>query len=362
MIYQIPKDIIVHSLIIYLAKPELKRILDTSRELFEEIKYETVQFKVPANIYFHNHKFWTWLRMKLQFPGIQLHLLYDLASMRQGDIWTQVLEEKDMALTVDWGRSVALPSRKLNRFPVLSIQLNCRVKKFDGPLLQRKLKLSLFPGLNDVTNLSRVQELELRTCGKVRDVNSLGKLTKLVIDFCEQVVDVSHLGNIPDLTIVSCPGIRDVSALQNNKVLNITSCANISPQTARFENVVSLKTDILQSYENTKYLKKTKSLELKNYKEGKIFLPATTETIHVHLYHVHQPIDLTHFSQLKSVSLKSFWGDLSPLLTVEHITLTVFYGDSLEGLGQNKMVKIQHCAPVTNVSALKSVPRVIIHH
>jgi hypothetical protein len=362
MIYQVPKDIIVHNLIIYLSKRELKRILNTSRELFEDIKYETIRFKLSANIYFQNHKFWTWLRMKLKHPEIQLHLHYDFASGRESDIWTQVLKEKDMTLTVDYGTSVSLPSRKLNRFPVISIEHNCRIKKFDGPLLQRKLTLIGFSRLSDVTNLSRVQELELRTCSRVRDVNSLGKLTKLVIDHCDQVADVSHLGNIPDLTIVSCPGIRDVSALQNNKVLIITDCLNISPGTARFENVVSLKTDILQNFENTKYLKKMKSLELKNYREGKIYLPATTETIHAYLYGVHQPIDLTHFSELKSVSLQYFWGDLSPLLRVEQVTLTAFYCYSLQGLGQNKMVKIGHCPPVTDISALKSVPRVIIHH
>jgi hypothetical protein len=299
MIYQIPKDIIVHNLIIYLSKRELKRILDTSRELFEEIKYETIHFKVPANSYFQNHKFWKWLRNKLNNPENQLRLRYDRVSTREGDIWSQVLEEKGTELTVDYGTSVSLPSRKLNRFPVISIEHNCRIKKFDGPLLQRKLTLIGFSRLSDVTNLSRVQELELRTCHKVQDMSSLGNLTKLEIYCCEQVVDVSQLGNIPDLTLVGCQGIRDVSALKNNNSLNIRNCSNISPETACFENVVLLKTDFLQSYKSSTYLKKVQSLELTNYKEGKIFLPATTET--VHLYGVHEPFDLTNFSELKSV-------------------------------------------------------------
>jgi hypothetical protein len=58
----------------------------------------------------------------------------------------------------------------------------------------------------------------------------------------------------------------------------------------------------------------------------------------------------------------SFQGDLSPLLTVEHVSLTAFYGKSLQGLGQNKIVKIGHCESLTNVSALMSVPRVTINN
>jgi hypothetical protein len=156
-------------------------------------------------------------------------LRYDRVSTREGDIWSQVLEEKGTELTVDYGTSVSLPSRKLNRFPVISIEHNGRIKKFDGPLLQRKLTLIGFSRLSDVTNLSRVQELELRTCHKVQDMSSLGNLTKLEIYCCEQVVDVSQLGNIPDLTLVGCQGIRDVSALKNNNSLNIRNC-RIFPQ------------------------------------------------------------------------------------------------------------------------------------
>jgi hypothetical protein len=172
MIYQIPKDVIVHNLIICFSKYELKRIFDTSRELFEEIKYEMIRFKIQANIYFQNHKFRTWLKNKIQIQ-LHLHYDYDYWDTKEEDLWAQILEEKECRLTVDRGKSLKLQSRKLNRFPIVSIQNNGRIRKFDGPLLQKKIILIWFTGLVDVKNLSRVQELELKGCKNLSDVNAL---------------------------------------------------------------------------------------------------------------------------------------------------------------------------------------------
>jgi hypothetical protein len=141
-------------------------------------------------------------------------------------------------------------------------------------------------------------------------LQKIRNLAKLVICSCTSVVDVSQLGNIPDLSLLDCPGIRDVSALRKNSVLNVTKCLNISPETACFENVISLKTDILQSYKNSTYLRKVQSLEIMAYQDKKIFLPATTQTVYFNAWFLRDPIDLTNFSELKSVSLRSFGGFL----------------------------------------------------
>jgi hypothetical protein len=362
MIQKIPEDVLVHSLLIYFSKREIKRFLNTSRDLFEKIKYETLQFKVPASIYFQDQHFRTWTKSKIKNSEVQLHLHYDHLSDKEGQLWVQTMKEKDCRLTVDRATSLELQPPKLNRFPVLTINYNDKVKKFVGPLKQRKLVLNSFSGLSDVKALSRVQELELRNCRNLGDVDSLQNLRKLVINSCDHVYDVSQLGNIPDLTLLNCSGIRDVSALKNNKVLEIKNCTNISPDTVRFENVVSLKTDSLQSYKSSTYLLKAQVLELAKYKEGKIFMPATTETVVIHycLQDMNSICDLANFSELKSVSLATFSGDLSPLLTVENVTLSNYKGSCLDGLGQNKMVKIIDSSFLKNVSALKSVPRVII--
>jgi hypothetical protein len=225
MISRIPKDVIVHNLIIYLSTREQERFLDTSRKLFKEIKYETLHFKVPVNVYFENQNFRTWLRSKLKNPELQLHLHHERLSEFRGIFWFQAMKETECRLTVNRGTAVTLQSRKLNRFPVLSIHDDAGIVKFDGPLLQRKLKLSSFSYLSDVNNLSLVQQLELRNCWNVHDVSALGNVSRLVIDTCNEIVDVSQLGNIPDLTLIHCWGIRNVSALKNNKTVEIRDSA-----------------------------------------------------------------------------------------------------------------------------------------
>jgi hypothetical protein len=92
-------------------------------------------------------------------------------------------------------------------------------------------------------------------------------------------------------------------------------------------------------------------------------MPTTTETIVIRycLQDMNPVSDLSNFSELTFVSLTNFCGDLSPLLTVKNVTLSNYKGSRLDGLGQNKMVKITDSPSLTNVSALMSVPRVIIH-
>jgi hypothetical protein len=104
------------------------------------------------------------------------------------------------------------------------------------------------------------------------------------------------------------------------------------------------------------------SLKLTKYKEGKIILPITTETIEISYYldYKIQSTDISNFTVLKSVSLTHFRGDLSPLISVELVTLHKFEGSSLDGLGRNKMVKIIDSGSLRIVSALKTIPRVII--
>jgi hypothetical protein len=78
---------------------------------------------------------------------------------------------------------------------------------------------------------------------------------------------------------------------------------------------------------------------------------------------MNQIIDLSNFSELKSVSsLTNFHGDLRPLLTIEHVSLSRYKGHCLQGLGLNKMVKIGYSRSLTNVSAVMSVRRVIINY
>jgi hypothetical protein len=173
------------------------------------------------------------------------------------------------------------------------------------------------------------------------------------------------------LIIRNCQGIRDISALQNNKKLSIYGCHNISLSTVNFVNVLYLSTDLRLRWDATTTLKHAVSLEL-YFRGSAVFLSSTVVSLEIKsppalFLNPRQPldIDLSNFSQsLKSVLLEGISStvDLTPLGNIEKVQLQVSpYLVHVNGLGKNnKTVIIKSCRNITDLSALRTVPRVIV--
>jgi hypothetical protein len=191
---------------------------------------------------------------------------------------------------------------------------------------------------------------------------------RLSLTCCRNVVDVTELGNIQDLFLYDCQGIRDISALQNNKKLSVHSCDNISLSTVNFVNIMNLHTDLDLTYSATATLKAARSLKLRLYHAqfNSIFLSSTVTSVELNNKASDElNISLSNFlPTLKYVMLERVTAsvDLTPLGNIE--TIRIYHSHSLEnvkGLGtNNRTVTIEFCSNITDFSALKTVPRVII--
>jgi hypothetical protein len=299
--FHIPEEVFIHQILLFLKLDETLALLSSSNSLFEELRYRCWKFKVTLHD-FTNPKF------------------------------TKLLQ-------------------KIN--PDEQLVVNCT---------------SSYCGFIQA-DLSKVHKLSLYH-HELTDVNCLSHLLRLSLSYCRGIYDVRSLGNIPELIIKHCRGICDISALQNNRKLSIHRCKNISISTVNFVNILHLSTDLPLTYAATTTLKNALSLELVYFRNCAVFLSSTVISVEIrNETNCSLPllIDLSNFSQLlKSVLLTNISSsvDLTPLGIVEKIQLENCCSlVNVNGLGRNnKIVIVTCCHKITDLSALKTVPRVIINY
>jgi hypothetical protein len=147
--------------------------------------------------------------------------------------------------------------------------------------------------------------------------------------------------------------------------------------TVNFENIIFLSTDLHLSYDATTTLKNVVSLKLLQFIGSAIFLSSTVVSLEIRnkmiselplaLCHSHiLKLNLSYLSQsLKSVLLENLSSttDLTPLGNIEKVELQFCHElVNVNGLGENnKIVAITSCRNIRDLSALKTVPRVIVH-
>jgi hypothetical protein len=312
-------------------------LLSSSIELFGQIRYQQLNFKATAAALMETTVLELLKRIN---PTNQLTVSCNFRKGSAGPLswkleWEQFFEKE---------------------FPVNAFSLS---------VPPRRLDLYSYDEFNPTIHLSQLQELSFCHCS-VSDVNCLFQLRKLSLEYCNGIVDLSRLGDIPLLLLNSCQGIQDISALQNNRTLSIYRCSNISTLTVNFLNVVNLSTDLSLTYSATTTLKNIHSLELSLYTNFDIFLSSSVVSVILkNLKSVPLSISLSSFSQsLKSVKLVGLSSrmDLTPFGDVEILYIECCSDlINANGLGKNnKTVTINYCENVTDLSALKTVARVII--
>jgi hypothetical protein len=111
----------------------------------------------------------------------------------------------------------------------------------------KKVCLSLFENLKQVSFLRHLQELTLESCYQLVDVNCFHNIPKLTIKLCPRVSDISRLGKVHFLTLEECQRIEDVSSLTDNYSVTLRFCYNSKKSVFRFTNVHRLSVDVLNS-------------------------------------------------------------------------------------------------------------------
>jgi hypothetical protein len=253
---QVPKEVVVHHILRYLKWSEVIILLSSSSEIFSEVRYGTLHFRIHVNDI--EDQVVESLRQKLS-SNEQLRIKGFFSGI-QKDKWEKVLQINECSLFVE--QLIDEPSLIFLR-PILAKRI--QIDNFDIPL--------------DLAKLSHLQEVELINSCSLKNINSLGNVQKLTIIASREVVDISGLGNIPELFVSSCQEIRDISALMNNRKLTIMDCENIDISTANFENIQHLRTDLSLTYESTITLRKAQSLEIDGLCISSIFLAKTVKSV-----------------------------------------------------------------------------------
>jgi hypothetical protein len=228
--------------------------------------------------------------------------------------------------------------------------------------------LKNFDEFSRVIDFTSLQAITLIDSAHIKDINSLGNVRKLSVSSCPQFQDVSGLGKIPDLSLSHCNEIRDNSALRNNEILTIEDCDNIDVSTANFENVQNLKTDLRMTFQATTTLKKAQCLQLLALNIPFMHLATTVTSVELYFWDCHysDPVEsfsFENFSHLTSACLHYLPPEieLSPLHRVPKVhILDSEKLKSVNGLGMNEMVILENCHKLVDLSALRTIPRLII--
>ncbi len=157
--------------------------------LTEHLSNETLAALICCNKWLYNHRFIIAKKMHLSLE--ESTRAYSL--LLDGVEWLKYVH--CMKIQLDSPRLDLLGS-------VSTLDLTrCTGIRDVSPLATVKnLNLSL-TDVSDVSSLSRLQELDLSCCYRVRDVSMLGRLRKLVLFNCHDVIGLSHLRDVYDLTL-----------------------------------------------------------------------------------------------------------------------------------------------------------------
>jgi hypothetical protein len=339
---RVPREVVVHQILKYLKWSEAIRLLSTSNKIFSGIRYSITDFRIHVkefgNLYFECVRNKIHSDEQLRFEGELSPLLRKK--------WEKVLQIKGCCLRI-------LPwNGEPDQMDLLS-----------SPLIAKRINLVNISKLLDAKNFSLLQEVALVQCSTVININYLCNVQKLTIVSCQLMEDISGLGNIPDLYISYCPEIRDISALTNNgKLMIMDYSSSIDLRTVNFENIRNLETNLHLTYESTATLKNAQSLIFSWMESPSIYLANTVLSVEI-IFGRQESFSFANFSHLSAVWFGELPPDidLTPLQRVSKVRISdSHYLKTVYGLGLNGIVILENCQALTDLSALKKIPRLIV--
>eukprot|EP01040_Poterioochromonas_malhamensis_P001572 gene1572-1664_t len=410
---------IFHLISDYLEFEEYRNFMNTSIEIFEDIKRETVYYDlntVYSQKYASDNSFRTEILKRVARKGKQISIDFGRVSE-----FSQRIQVKGVHRCRVNFNSTYQNHRPFNMDIFSGIEELClirlhRVQSFEGMINVRKLHIEKLDNLTNVSALSYLHTLSIINCPNITNANGLGRLYLLKIEKaplltditalgkgnhtlsfidCPLISDVSNLGNVHSLTLIRCPLIEDITKLVNVVNLNITDCPEIrdlrglgkqttiilGPCRARdysmlkdVRNVVLISCDIddlsflarsseansSSSWSNTAY---NSSYSVGSSREITSGPPAIDfdETDHpgFMLLYCEAVRNVSYLQHLYYVTIggNSHVDDISMLGNVGHLCIFACPKiTSLQGLGKkNRYVEITDCESVTDFSPLQNV-------
>ncbi len=342
----------------YVSQIDYLSFMNTSKELFQQIKYETIDYSldgVYSKLYYYNLPFRQYLLKHIKNPSKQLSLTFYTYEYSSPSFDITVIKNVHR-IFLSYGCQITSINTLNQGIEFIEMSGMKKLTNFDG-LSERLqgMKLSRFPNLNNVNGLKHLKELELHNCPNITDVKPLKELKKLTIIGCNLIKDISSLNRIEQLSLISCLGINDVSSLNHVKDLSLHYCNNINniDRLQDHEKISIIGCQNIIDYE--KCLKRTKDIHISNFPLTVIDifpqanhltlshsdalvkiekLPPTLKTIHIS--HCSQIKDVSSFTMLYSVTIDhcDYVSDIGMLGNVHTLVLSWLHKlTSLGGLG-----------------------------
>jgi hypothetical protein len=192
--FRLPTDLF-HLIQCYLKRLEYIRLVNSCRKLVNEVKRHSAHYglnQTDSEEFLYNEQFRKLIVSKVRDPKLQLSLsiLFQVSS---------------------------LPVAHLNNVPLCSLSLiNSRNYTIPVESFTQVHVLSIENGdFNSFPLLSSLQSLSLHNCRNLIDVSNLSHLKKLSLSLCHTIVNISPLQSISELSITSCPRVIDFQSLKN---------------------------------------------------------------------------------------------------------------------------------------------------
>jgi hypothetical protein len=337
----------------YLSIKDYWKFLNTSQKLFLDLKFSTRKISLPFPLsqkFIMEKSYASEIISKVQVPSNQLVLRILMSEYHSG---LNILDGCDLILAVFQGCDISVFSTEnvgrlfVNRF-LISMNSNSYWTEFPQILNVHSMKIYGFSNLSNISSLSTLKSLVLRSCQFVQDVSCLKSLEHLTLSDCRRVEDVSMLGDIRYLDISRCERIEDITGLTNNYSLKISSPASVKLKT---NATVMRVTELLARGLDFKVFEKISFPNLKNFG---ISMSLT------------RPEDISFqisFKNLYSLSICSC-TQLVSLNYVAHIPILNFAAcenlADISDLGEtrNKYVSLAVCPKIQDFSSLKNIPKI----
>jgi hypothetical protein len=362
----------------FLILKDFRSLINSSRDCFQEIKFQTIFFDLSAAAsqrFCLHEEFRNDVKLRIRDQRSQISIQLTQSSLEKGILPAigGVHSMKIHFLSV-----LACPEeihclKNLHELHLLACPAVTDVSSLGSV---HSLFIELCHELKDISSLGRKNVfVSLSKCSQIRDISSLRTVSTVVLQGCERIVEVDSLRKVPELRISHCPAVLSLSALTHNQSLVVEDSFDL-PESSYPSTTVLQRAKVSSSLlSDLSIFPLIVSLEL-------ISLPRLTSlsSLTPALPHLRSLIlrdcqlisDLAvlSFAELSSLSIVSCHRikDVSCLGGMTGGTLRLIDCPLLEdisGLGttkKNRLVEIRDCPRIVSFLSLQKVPQVRLHN
>jgi hypothetical protein len=346
----------------YLLNDEYMRLLTSSKQIQQEIGYETLYLQLNKDSsfkYYSKPDFRSLVEAKIKDKSKQLSITLSGIGINPTTIDEAIINgchevilpcfSTGFSLLSGISKIILFNAERMEGFPAISGLQHFTCYSYN-----------LF-GFRDVSSLSSLSSVTLVGCS-VDDVSALKTCSKVMLYNCPNVKDITALSDVESLELNQCDNLRDISTLRNQN-LKIISCSGIEcfKSLKNCSNVTLIQVKAVDFNDVAQCKKLTLGVcPTINNLSSKHSLTSLT------LSNVPMISDISIFSTLRYLEIDNCHGieDISCLGNVRWLSISHCNNiTSLMGLGkQNYSVSIAYCDYINDFSALCDIPVVSISY